>query len=199
MDEAHYLLAILNSPGLGEILAPYPIAGSIGARHFDKYVWYPPIPEFDASVSTHIDLAALGKRAAEVARERDSSTWYSISAGARRRSSGTERGGRVRKPANSSGSDSRVFVSLGDVGRDSMHGTRFEKTTAMAANCTRRNQSFPSSFPSSCKACLADSSWSAISAPCPLPLPRFVGADAAHSFLQVLLSVRYSGLRHPDV
>ncbi len=66
MEEAHYLAAILNAPALGEIVAPYQSRGAFGARHFDKYVWYPPIPEFDASDERHRILAQLGKKAEDV-------------------------------------------------------------------------------------------------------------------------------------
>jgi hypothetical protein len=66
MDEAHYLSAILNSPSIADIVAPYQSRGAFGARHFDKYVWYPPIPEFDASNSRHARLAELGRQASEI-------------------------------------------------------------------------------------------------------------------------------------
>jgi hypothetical protein len=66
MDEAHYLTAILNSPSIADIVAPYQSRGAFGARHFDKYVWYPPIPEFDASNNGHSRLVALGREAAEI-------------------------------------------------------------------------------------------------------------------------------------
>jgi hypothetical protein len=58
IDEARYLSAILNSPALGEIVAPYQSRGAFGARDFDKYVWYPPIPEYDAANDDHRRLAA---------------------------------------------------------------------------------------------------------------------------------------------
>jgi hypothetical protein len=62
LDEARYLTSILNAPALGRIVAPYQARGAFGARHFDKYVWYPPIPAFDPSVSEHAALASLGER-----------------------------------------------------------------------------------------------------------------------------------------
>jgi hypothetical protein len=69
LDEANYLTAILNSPVLGEIVAPYQSRGAFGARHFDKYVWYPPIPEYDGANTEHRALADVGRRAAAAASE----------------------------------------------------------------------------------------------------------------------------------
>jgi hypothetical protein len=67
LAEAQYLTAILNSPALGEIVAPYQSRGAFGARDFDKYVWYPPIPEYDEVSVAHRDLVEVGKRAEVVA------------------------------------------------------------------------------------------------------------------------------------
>ena len=69
LQEARYLTAILNAPALGEIVEPYQSRGAFGARHFDKYVWYPPIPEFDVSDKDHRDLAELALEAEVVASE----------------------------------------------------------------------------------------------------------------------------------
>jgi hypothetical protein len=63
IGEARYLTAILNSPALGEIVTPYQSRGAFGARHFDKYVWYPPIPEYDGENPDHCRLAELAERA----------------------------------------------------------------------------------------------------------------------------------------
>jgi hypothetical protein len=63
MEEAFYLTAILNSPALGELVGPYQSRGAFGARHFDKYVWYPPIPEYDGENPDHRRLAELAERA----------------------------------------------------------------------------------------------------------------------------------------
>jgi predicted DNA-binding protein (MmcQ/YjbR family) len=52
--EARLVTAILNSPILGEIVALNQSRGAFGARHFDKYVWYPPIPELDAADLNHL-------------------------------------------------------------------------------------------------------------------------------------------------
>lgn len=67
VGEANYLTAILNAPGLGEIVAPYQSRGAFGPRHFDKYVWYPPIPEYDSTVDIHRELAGLGAAGSELA------------------------------------------------------------------------------------------------------------------------------------
>jgi hypothetical protein len=67
LEEGQYLTAFLNAPALGEILAPYQSRGAFGARHFDKYVWYPPIPEYDGTVESHHELSLLGAQASELA------------------------------------------------------------------------------------------------------------------------------------
>lgn len=69
LEEARYLTAVLNAPALGRIVAPYQSRGAFGARDFDKYVWYPPIPEFDASDGRHRRLAMLAERAEGIVAE----------------------------------------------------------------------------------------------------------------------------------
>lgn len=66
-DEARYLTAILNSSVLGDIVRPYQSVGAFGPRDFDKYVWYAPIPEFNAGNKRHSHLVELAKRAEAVA------------------------------------------------------------------------------------------------------------------------------------
>ena len=66
IEEARYLTAVLNSPSLGEIVAPYQSRGAFGARDFDKYVWYPPIPEFDPSQHEHLGLVGLSIEAEKI-------------------------------------------------------------------------------------------------------------------------------------
>lgn len=63
LQEARYLTAVLNAPTLGTIVEPYQSRGAFGARDFDKYVWYPPIPEFDVSNKNHCKLADLAAEA----------------------------------------------------------------------------------------------------------------------------------------
>jgi SAM-dependent methyltransferase len=58
--EARYLLTILNSRTLCDRVAPFQ-ARSI--RHFDKYVFRVPIPEFKGGNSLHVALAELGEEA----------------------------------------------------------------------------------------------------------------------------------------
>lgn len=67
LAEAHFLTAILNSPVLAEIVEPYQSRGAFGPRDFDKYVWYPPIPEYDEVLPEHRALSALGASCAELA------------------------------------------------------------------------------------------------------------------------------------
>lgn len=66
-EEADYVAAILNAPALRALVAPYQARGAFGARHFDKYVWYPPIPRFDSKHVVHQELAELGAQAREIA------------------------------------------------------------------------------------------------------------------------------------
>ena len=66
-DEAHYLCAVLNSETLGDLVRPYQSVGAFGPRHFDKYVWYPPTPQFDAENERHRHLVDLAIEAEQVA------------------------------------------------------------------------------------------------------------------------------------
>jgi hypothetical protein len=66
LEEGLYLTAILNAPAIGEIVAPYQSRGAFGARDFDKYVWYPPIPEYDKTNGRHLRLAELGNEASKI-------------------------------------------------------------------------------------------------------------------------------------
>ncbi len=50
-----------------ERVAPFQSKGSFGTRHFDKYVWYVPIPEYSSSDAAHRELAKLGAQAEQVA------------------------------------------------------------------------------------------------------------------------------------
>lgn len=65
--EARYLTSILNAPVLGEIVRPYQSVGAFGARHFDKYVWQAPIPQFDSDNPEHIRIASTAEAAEKVA------------------------------------------------------------------------------------------------------------------------------------
>jgi len=67
IDEARYLSALLNSVVVAKRVAPYQSRGQFGARDFDLYVWYLPIPEYDPAINEHRQLAELGRRAEDVA------------------------------------------------------------------------------------------------------------------------------------
>ena len=60
-SEANYLaLAIINSDVLAESVNPLMSKGQFGARDLHKHLWKLPIPEFDAGVELHVDIAARG-------------------------------------------------------------------------------------------------------------------------------------------
>ncbi|MEU4573608.1 N-6 DNA methylase [Nonomuraea sp. NPDC023979] len=63
VDEAHYLVTLLNSDAVHKIASAMQSRGLFGGRDFDKYVWYAPIPLFDSSDQLHLRIAALGAEA----------------------------------------------------------------------------------------------------------------------------------------
>ena len=63
-QEAHYLLAIINSDALATAVAPLMSKGQFGARDLEKHLWMLPIPAFDAGNPRHVELAAAGAAAA---------------------------------------------------------------------------------------------------------------------------------------
>ena len=65
LEEAYYLLAIINSDVLEEAVNPFMAKGQFGARHLQKHLWKLPIPEFDADDALHADISDAGKLAAE--------------------------------------------------------------------------------------------------------------------------------------
>ena len=68
LEEAHYLLAIINSDSLAIAVKPYCGTGwSSKIRDLHKHLWKLPIPEFDRRNALHRRLARLGRRAAEAA------------------------------------------------------------------------------------------------------------------------------------
>ena len=69
MQEANYLLAIINSQALYEAVASLMPKGQYGARHLEKHLWKLPIPEFDAGNSLHTEVSETGKVAARGAAE----------------------------------------------------------------------------------------------------------------------------------
>ena len=69
-DEAHYLMAIINSVTLEDAVEPFRPTGRFGkggARHVHKHLWKLPIPRHDPNDPTHAALSALGKSAAQSA------------------------------------------------------------------------------------------------------------------------------------
>ena len=64
MEEASYLLAIINSEALYEGVQPLMPKGQFGARHVQKHLWKLPIPEFDPSQELHAIIAEAGATAA---------------------------------------------------------------------------------------------------------------------------------------
>ena len=65
LQEANYLLAIINSDALYEMVTPLMSKGQFGARDLQKHLWKLPIPEFDPGDSLHAEVSAAGEAAAE--------------------------------------------------------------------------------------------------------------------------------------
>ncbi len=66
-DEARYLESVLNAMVTQRLVEPLQSRGQLGARHFDMYPWYLPIPRFDPQDSDHVAISKLGHRAEQVA------------------------------------------------------------------------------------------------------------------------------------
>jgi SAM-dependent methyltransferase len=71
LDEARYLVAVLNSGTLLRIVQPLQARGEHNPRDFDKYVWRAPIPLYDASSALHRDLVEFAVEAEQVAQAVD--------------------------------------------------------------------------------------------------------------------------------
>ncbi|MGP4994588.1 N-6 DNA methylase [Glutamicibacter ardleyensis] len=67
LDEARYLNVVLNAPITTREVSGYQSKGLFGNRHFDTYVWMLPIPSFDASITLHQEISALGAECESVA------------------------------------------------------------------------------------------------------------------------------------
>lgn len=67
LDEARYLLAILNSDVLTVRVRPLQARGEHNPRDFDKYVWQLPIPVYDGGDTRHRRLAVLAEEAERIA------------------------------------------------------------------------------------------------------------------------------------
>ena len=63
-EEAHYLLAIINSEALYESVSGLMPKGQFGARHLHKHVWKLHIPEFDPAEELHLTITEAGALAA---------------------------------------------------------------------------------------------------------------------------------------
>ena len=71
MQEAYYLLAIINSNTLATAVNKFTTANWAGnTRHLHKHLWKLPIPEFDASESLHAAVSEAGEAAATGAAQR---------------------------------------------------------------------------------------------------------------------------------
>ena len=64
-QEAHYLLAVINSEALYQAVIPLMSKGQFGARDLQKHLWKLPIPEFDPASGFHLAIADAGKAAAD--------------------------------------------------------------------------------------------------------------------------------------
>ena len=64
---ARFLVAVFNSETLRVRTEPYQPRGLMGARHFDKYIFINPIPEFDVANPLHRELADLAIEAEKLA------------------------------------------------------------------------------------------------------------------------------------
>ena len=65
-SEGHYLVGILNTPSLTELVRPLMSYGK-DERHIDKVVWRLPIPTYDPDDPIHTEIAALARElAAEI-------------------------------------------------------------------------------------------------------------------------------------
>ena len=63
--EAHYLLAIINSDALYELVTPLMSKGQFGARDLQKHLWKLSIPEFDSGNSLHVRVSQAGETAVQ--------------------------------------------------------------------------------------------------------------------------------------
>ena len=68
LDEAYYLLAIINSVALEVAVNDFMPKGLFGARHLQKHLWKLPIPEYVASNQIHAELSRLGRTAEQECR-----------------------------------------------------------------------------------------------------------------------------------
>ena len=67
LEEAYYLLAIINSDAQYEAVKPLMSRGQFGARDLHKQVWKLPIPEFYNGDALHVEVSDAGKAAVAIA------------------------------------------------------------------------------------------------------------------------------------
>lgn len=67
LNEALYLCSVLNAPTYTNLVAPFQSTGAFGRRHFDKYVWIPPVPLFNPGDAIHLTLVDLAQQATSIA------------------------------------------------------------------------------------------------------------------------------------
>ena len=65
VEEAYYLLAVINSDVLYELVKPLMSKGQFGARDLQKHLWKLPIPEFDRGDPLHVAVSDAGRASAE--------------------------------------------------------------------------------------------------------------------------------------
>ncbi len=65
VEEAYYLLAVINSDVLYELVKPLMSKGQFGARDLQKHLWKLPIPKFDPDDPLHVEISRAGRAAAE--------------------------------------------------------------------------------------------------------------------------------------
>ena len=70
IDEANYLVAVINSDALQEAVKPLMSKGQFGARDLHKHLWKLPIPGFDPMKDIHVTIAEAGEIAAAEARKK---------------------------------------------------------------------------------------------------------------------------------
>lgn len=63
IEEAYYLLAIINSNALYEAAKPFMARGQFGPRDLHKHLWKLPIPEYDQGDALHISVSRAGQEA----------------------------------------------------------------------------------------------------------------------------------------
>ena len=64
IEEASYLMAIINSVSLYAMVFSMMPKGLFGARHLHKHLWKLPVPAFEASNALHLEIAEAGRAAA---------------------------------------------------------------------------------------------------------------------------------------